>query len=144
VSIPALERILLTALLSSAAVRAEILPQLSEEAIAGFTAREVFESMRQIEAAGGAATVSALDARLTGQAKALLHEIAAADEMGDEILALEQARSCLRRVEEAIKEKRIEELRIAIQAAEREGRWQDALDLMTQLGKLQKRASGNA
>jgi hypothetical protein len=100
--------------------------------------------MRQIEAAGGVATVSALDARLTGQAKALLHEIAAADEMGDEILALEQARSCLRRVEEAIKEKRIEELRTAIQAAEREGRWQDALDLMTQLGKLQKRAGGNA
>jgi hypothetical protein len=41
-------------------------------------------------------------------------------------------------------EKRIEELRTAIQAAEREGRWQDALDLMTQLGKLQKRAGGNA
>ena len=144
VSIPALERILLTALLSSAAARAEVLPQLSAEAIAGFTAREVFESISQLEAAGSAATVSSLDARLTGQAKALLHEIAAADEMSDEILALEQARSCLRRVEEAIKEKRIEELRIAIQAAEREDRWDDALDLLTQLGKLQKRAGGNA
>lgn len=144
VSIPALERILLTALLSSAEARAEVLPQLSAEAIAGFTAREVFESMRQLEAAGSAATVSALDARLTGQAKALLHEIAAADEMSDEILALEQARSCLRRVEEAIKEKRIEELRTAIQAAEREGRWQDALDLAAEMGRLQKRASGGA
>ncbi len=144
VSIPALERILLTSLLASAQARAEVLPQLSEAAIAGFTAREVFEAIRQVEASGSAVMVSTLDARLTGQAQALLHEIAAADEMSDQDLALEQARSCLRRVQESAKERGIETLRAAIQAAEREGRWQDALDLTTEMGRLQKRAGGNA
>ena len=88
--------------------------------------------------------MSLLDARLEGSAKTLLHEIAAADEMSDQDLALEQARSCLRRVQESAKERGIETLRAAIQAAEREGRWQDALDLTTEMGRLQKRAGGNA
>jgi DNA primase len=142
--IPGMERMLLSALLSSAEARDEVLPRLSSEMIAGFLTREVFEVLLQMWSPGAAVTLSLLDARLEGPAQALLHEIATADEIGDENQTLEQARACLRRLEEAEKQKRIEELRSRIQTAEREGNWQSAVELAGELGRLQKRASGTA
>ena len=67
------------------------------------------------------------------------YPLAAADEMGDDMLPLEQARACLRRLEEAAHKRKLGELRSAIKAAEREGRLQEALDLMAELGRWQRK-----
>ncbi len=49
VTVPASERILLIALLSSARVRQEILPQLRPELIEGFQSLEIIEAFRHVE-----------------------------------------------------------------------------------------------
>jgi replicative DNA helicase len=146
--VPAIERMLLNALLSSPGACAEIVPRLTAEMTAGFATREVFEAVGQILSADSPVTVSALLARLSEPGQALLHEVAAADEMDDgtvsidEARALEQARACLRRLEEAAHKRRLTELRSSIKAAEREGRLQEALGLMAELGRLQRKAEG--
>src|SRR5207302_1538859 len=48
VAIPAMERILLNALLVSSRVREEILPVLAREATECFVTREIFEAVRQM------------------------------------------------------------------------------------------------
>jgi DNA primase len=140
--VPALERILLNALLSSPEACAEVIPRLTPETIASLTAREVFEAVVNMWTAGAPLTVSALSARLSEPAQALLHEMAAADEMGEDMLPLEQARACLQRLEEAAHKRKLGELRSAIKTAEREGRWQEALDLTAELGRWQRKLEG--
>ena len=137
-NIPALERILLNALMSSEGVRAEVLPRLSEEMTGGFLTREVFDVLRQMSAAGVAITFSALDGRLAGSTQALLHEVAAADEMSDEPLSLEQAQACLRRLEGGLKKRQVDQLRARVKSAEREGRIDEALGWMAELSRLER------
>jgi DNA primase len=137
-SVPALERILLNAVVSSERVRAEILPRLSEAMTGGFIAREVFEALRHMAEAGVAITFSALDGRLSGAAQALLHEAFAADEMTDEELSVEQAEACLRRLESGLKKREVDELRARVKTAEREGRIDEALSWMAELSRLER------
>src|SRR5258705_1567279 len=80
VQIPALERILLNALLSSEPVRLQILPRLPAEVTGGFVSHEVIHALRQI-AEAGPVSFSGLDARLSEAGRTLLHQMAAADEI---------------------------------------------------------------
>jgi DNA primase len=138
-SVPALERILLNAVVSSERVRAEILPRLSDAMTGGFVTREVFEALRHMSEAGVAITFSALDGRLSGAAaQALLHEAVAADEMSDEELSVEQAEACLRRLESGLKKREVDELRARVKTAEREGRIDEALGWMAELNRLER------
>ncbi len=137
-AIPAIERILLNALIESEEARAAVLPRLAVEWTAGFATREIFELLRHLTEAGSTVTFSALEGRLTGLPKALLHEMAAADEMGDSPVFLEQAEACLRRLELDFKKRQVDELRARAKAAEREGRLKEALDWNAELVRLQQ------
>jgi len=144
--IPPLERILLNALVSNAAARAEILPRLIPELTEGFVSREIFEALRILadndQAEGGQdVSFAVLDARLGETSRTLLHEIVAADEIGDDEACLAQAEACLRRLNEDFRRKRITELKVRIKNAERNGTFEEALRLMAELHNLEQEAS---
>jgi DNA primase len=145
--IPAVERILLNALISSDEARVEILPRLADVLTTEFTTREIFATLRNLVDAGpqslsSAALFSAVESRLAGPSQTLLHEIAAADEMGDGSFSLEQARACLRRLELDFKKRQMDELRTSVKTAEREGRVQEAFGFMAELSRLERELRG--
>jgi hypothetical protein len=112
------------------------MPRLSATMIENFFSREVFEALRQM-AAAGPVSFAALDARLSEAGRALLHEIASADEIGDETECLAQAEACLRRLEEDFRRRQRDDLRTRVKAAEREGRAEDALQCLIELHRLE-------
>jgi DNA primase len=138
VSVPAIEGILLTTMIGSAEVRAEILPSLAAELIQDFATREIFETLRVMEESGAAMTFSGLDARLSPGLQTLLHSVIAADDIDDDAISLEAARACLRKLESSAMKRRVDGLRGRIKSAEREGRMAEALELMAELGHLEK------
>jgi DNA primase len=142
-AIPPLERILLNALVSNAAARAHILPRLGVELTEGFATREIFEALRLLSEAGQNVSFAVLDARLGETSRTLLHEIVAADEIGDDEACLAQAEACLRRLNEDFRRKRITELKARIGNTERSGDVEEALRLMTELHRLEREASGS-
>ena len=83
-------------------------------------------------------TFSGLDARLSPGLQTLLHSVIAADDIDDDAVSLEAARACLRKLESGAMKRRVDELRGRIKSAEREGRMAEALELMAELGHLEK------
>jgi len=142
VSVAAIETILLNAMISSAEVRAEILPRLAAELIAEFATREIFETLRLVVESGVEVTFSGLDARLSPPLQTLLHNVVAADDIGDDASSLALAEACLRKLESGAMKRRAGELRAQIKSAEREGRMAEALDLMAELGRLEQEVKG--
>jgi hypothetical protein len=67
-----------------------------------------------------------------------LHELLAADDIGTEESGWEQARACLKRLEDGLGKRQTDELRGRIKAAEREGRLEEALGLAAELHQLEK------
>jgi hypothetical protein len=88
-----------------------------------------------------------LDARLEGASRSLLHEIVAADEIGDDAACLAQAGACLRRLDEDFRRRQLAELRERVRTAQREGNVQEALactaeiDRLAELHSLEREAS---
>jgi DNA primase len=134
---PALEKLLLSALLGSGRARREIVPRLTPEMLEGLAAREVFEALRNMGEMGGAGGFSALEGRLQGPSQALLHEILAADEVNDEESSWRQAEACLRRLEAGVRKRELDDLRTRVKTAEREGRVREALEWMAELHRLE-------
>jgi DNA primase len=141
--IPPLERILLNVLVSNATVRAEILPRLVPELTENFASHAIFEALRLLTDGGQDVSFAVLDARLGDTAKTLLHEIVAADEIGDDEACLAQAEACLRRLNEDFRRKRNTELKARVKNAERSGNFEEALRLMAELHSLEQEASGS-
>ena len=137
VQVPAVERILLNALVSSEDTRREILPRLPAALTEGFVSHEIFDAFRQM-AAAGAVRFADLDARLDEPGRALLHAMIAADEIGDGAECLAQAEACLRRIDEDFRRRRIDQWRTRIKTAEREGRMDEALQGLTELHSLER------
>jgi DNA primase len=119
VEIPALERILVQALVSSDETRREILPRLPQPMTAHFASREIFEALAQM--GPGPLSFGALDARLSEPGRALLHEILTADEIGDDATCLAHAEACLRRLGEDYRRRQMDEIRFRVKSAERDG-----------------------
>ncbi len=141
VTVPASERILLIALLSSGRVRQEILPQLRQELIEGFQSREIIEAFRHVESEDPARLFADVEGRLTESARALLHEAVAADhtEEGlEEESAWAQATACLERLKADFGKRRITDLKAQIKVAEREGRVSQAMELYGELEQLER------
>jgi DNA primase len=136
-AIPALERILVNALLSSEPARLHILAQLSSEMTAGFVSHEVIQALRQMTEAGSV-SFSALDGRLSEPGRTLLHQIAAADEIGDDAECLAQAEACLQRLREDFHRRQLDGLRTRVKTAAREGRPDDALHWTAELQRLEE------
>lgn len=132
-SIPAMEKILLTALLASDEARAEVLPRLDSTMTAEFSTREIFEALRNINGMTGPAAFSALEARLNEAAQGLLHQLIAADDMGDDVSGLEQARACLRTLEAGLRKRQVDQMRAQLKSAEREGRMEEALRILAEI-----------
>ena len=137
VPLPAVERILLNALLSSEATREQILPQLSAELTAGFASLEVIDALRHV-ADAGPVNFAALDARLSEPGRALLHEIVAADEISDEAECLARAEACLQGLKTSFQRRRMEEVRVRIRTAERSGNSKEALHWMAELQRVEE------
>lgn len=138
VSIPELEKILLCALVSSEVVRVRVLDRLTMELTAAFVMREIFEALRQMAVDHGPVAFGSLEGRLSSQGQTLLHEAFVADETVEESVFLEQAEACLRRLESDAKRRANDQLRAAVKLAEREGRLEDAINLMAELLKREK------
>lgn len=136
--IPAIERILLSAVLSSDQARAEVLPLLTGQMVEGFLTKEIFDALRQTAQMEGPAAFSAIEARLSPASQTLLHEVVAADDMNDEALSREQAHACLRRLESSLRKRQVDDLRTRVKSAEREGRVSEALEWMTELHRLER------
>jgi DNA primase len=134
VSIPPIERMLLSALLASDAARDEILPRLSPETTSQFSTSEIFEALRHAENS----TFSALEGRLSASSRDLLHVLLSADERIDDAVALEQAQACLRRLEADRLKKRIGDLRAKVKEAERAGRMDEAFGIIAELERIRK------
>lgn len=137
-ALPALEKILLNALLSSPEARKEVLPRLSEAMTQEFVGREIFQVLRQMDASSAPVTFALVEARLAPPEKALLHDVLNADDRGDEVLSQKEAQNCLRRLEGDLKKRSINELRSRVKTAEREGRFDEAIQWMAELGRLEK------
>jgi len=140
--IPAMERILLNALLSSDRARAEMLPALLPELTDSFVTREVFEVLRQAAGPGAEFSYAALEGRLQGSGKELLRDAVTADESSGEAVSWEQAQSCLRRLESDFRKRQLGELRARVKSAEREGRVEEALSWMAELSRLERESRG--
>jgi DNA primase len=134
VEIPALERILVQALVSSDEARREILPRLPPPMTARFASHEIFEALTQM--ASAPLSFAALDARLGEPARALLHEILTADEIGDDATCLAHAEACLRRLEEDFRRRQMDELRSRVKLAEREGNLEEVVRWTGELMRL--------
>jgi DNA primase len=137
VQLPAVERILLNALLSSEDTRQRILPQLPSELTAGFVSLEVIDALRQM-AEAGPVNFAALDGRLSAPGRALLHDIVAADEISDDAECLAQAEACLQGLRTSFQRRRMEEVRTRIRTAEREGNPEEALHWMVELQRVEE------
>ena len=140
----ALEKLLLNALLVSAAARKQVLPRLLElEITAHFATRNILTALSALEVqqvdapldAPGSA-FSALEARLSEAERDLLAKVVFADELGEETRALDQALECLRTLENQNRDLYRTGLRDKIKSAERAGDMPEALRLMQQLNEL--------
>jgi hypothetical protein len=136
---------LLQSLISNQEAREAVLRRLVEtRSFQTLTARVIFETLVQMEAAGAEITFGALEARLENPQKTLLHELISADELEDSGgengtgSSLEQALSCLETLEHEDHGQLRSEMKGRIRAAERSGRFDEALALMKQLEELDR------
>jgi DNA primase len=142
--IPAMERILINALLSSDRARKEMLPALRPEMTEAFVTREVFEALRHAAEGDAGFSYSALEGRLQGPAQELLRDAVTADESSGESVSWEQAQSCLRRLESDFRKRHVNELRARVKSAEREGKVEEALSWMAELSRMERESRGTA
>ena len=135
--LPAVERMLLGALLNSARAREEILPALQPEMLEGFVTKEIFESLRHVAEESPARLFGGLEARLSESGRALLHTAVAADDIEEEE-AWKQGEDCLRRLESESRKRRLVEAQARVKVAEREGRMEEWRTLTREVDRLKR------
>lgn len=137
--LPSLEKVLLRALLADAEARRQVLPRLLEmKAAEGLRTRRILEAMAQLERDGAPWDYAALEGRLADPEKSLLASIAFADQIEQEGDFLRQALACLEPLETKEHAARLAELRARVQAAERAGRFEEALAWAEELSRAEK------
>ena len=62
-----------------------------------------------------------------------MHQLIAADDMGDDVSGLEQARACLRTLEAGLRKRQVDQMRAQLKSAEREGRMEEALRILAEI-----------
>lgn len=138
------EVLLLHALLHDAEARAEITPLLGElSVLESSPSHEIFEAIRRIAASGEPLTYHSLEARLHDDARQRLATLVFADDTLAEGYSTELAVSCVRKLATAEQEARRARLRRQIQEAERAGHVEEALRLLEELGRLERRGSSD-
>jgi len=130
-AVPANERLLLNALLTSHAVRGQVIPELRARAVVNrFTTKEIFETIFTLWESDPEFGYGDLEGRLKEGDRHLLSQVVFADELMEEKVALEQAAACLRILQERDPKEEISGLRAQIRAAERNGDGDQAMRLM--------------
>ncbi len=133
------EVLLLHALLHDAGARAEIAPLLGDLTVLERSpSYEIFDAIRRMAAAGEPVTYHALEARLREEARERLAALVLADDTLGEGYSTELALSCVRKLAAAENEARRARLRRQVQEAEREGRVEEAMRLLEELGRLER------
>ncbi len=135
--IPAAEKLLLNALLVSPEARAAVLPKLCAMAIfERLTIRSIFEALEAMSSRSEPFSFADLEARLNDRDRDLLAGMVFADEIREEVSALDQAVECLRAIGAQDRELLRSSLRNSIRAAERSGQIPEAMRLMEELNRL--------
>ena len=138
-ALPPVERILLKRVLFDAGAREAALPRLAELPSLGRMATErIFRAILACDAQGEAVEFSHVEARLDETSKALLHEVAFADDIDEATDAVEETLACLNTLEGIDMETQRAELRAKVKAAERSGNMQEALHWNRELMKLER------
>lgn len=139
--VPAVEKLLLRALLQYPDLRGELAPRLEREIIEGFRLRPIFEALLALFGAQPDFEYAELDARLEDSWRDLLSRVLFADEVeenGDMDQARLDAISCLRTLEMRAREGRVASLqRMAKEAIDR-GETNEAMRLMEELDALKR------
>lgn len=136
--VPAIEKMLLAALLESEEARVEVLPRLK-----GVSAARQFVTWNILEALMSAAeqgevTYADVEARLNEADRTLLPRILLTDSKSGDGHGLEQALACLRKIEGESVKQRIGALKDEIRAAERGGDLAAALGKADELRRLER------
>jgi len=136
-SVPAMEKILLNAILASPAIRPNILPRLQKMGAAErFVTRGIFQVLFLLGESGQSIGFSQIDARLEEADRQLLLTAVLADEMAEGADFREQAEACLKTLEASEREGRRTEVRARLKEAERAGDIAEALRLAEELNRL--------
>jgi DNA primase len=142
--VPPYERLLLNALLASAAARAAVIPQLSEmPVVERFVTKNVFKALFGMDADGAPFRFADLEGRLSEADRGLLSSVIFADEVLEEEQAREQAIACLRSLKEQDPKSEVAALRAQIKAAERDGNLQEAMRLAQELDRRSRRENSS-
>ncbi len=136
--VPAMEKLLLRALLDSAEARAAVLPRLERlPAVRQFVTWNIFEAL--FAAAGQESfRYSDLEARLAEPQRHLLPRLLLADNTMGAEQSLEQALACVRSLEAQSGKRSIADLKDEIRAAERAGDFETALRKAEELRRLER------
>jgi DNA primase len=128
------ERMLLNAMFGEAAVGSEIIEELrSVQSIAGFSSRRIFQAVFALNQAGSRVSFEEVNARLEEADQHLLAEAVLredAEHSAEDVLA------ALKRVRLSDHQQRTDQLRARIRELEREGKTEEAIQLMAELPRL--------
>src|SRR6185312_5854064 len=94
-------------------------------------------------ASGTRVTFDAVAARLEDNDRRILAELLFADDPAAEEFGVEWGRKCIERLRDADWRERYIQLKAQINQAEREGRLADAMRLMEELGRLERRKAAS-
>jgi DNA primase len=136
--VPAIEKLLLRALMDSEEARAAVLPRLARvPAVRQFVTWNIFEALL---AAAGQEPVrySDLEARLSEGDRHLLPRLLLADNTMGAEHSMEQALACVQRLEAESGKRSIAELKEEIRAAERAGDFETAMRKAEELQSLER------
>lgn len=140
--IPPSERILVKAILFDEGARQAVLPQLAAmPSLNRLATAKILEAVLACVAQGESVEYSRVEPRLDDAAKALLHEIAFADDIDQQGDRVEQALACLKVLELSELDAQRSELRSRVRSAERSGDLAEAMRWTKELLNLE-RASG--
>ncbi len=133
--IPPPERLLVRILLRNPEARDALIGRIGGRAIVTGRILDAIAASVRPEAE---LAFSEVEGRLDEPNRALLHEVAFADDTDEGNLTVEQALSCLEKIEPSAKEVRRGELRVRIRDLERQGNLNEALALMKELSALER------
>lgn len=139
--VPAVEKLLLNALLASPEAQHQVIPRLQGlAAIEQLQTRRILQLMVSLYTSGGSVRFADLEARLEDGDRELMTSLVLADDMGEATSALDQAVACLRSLQTAERKSSMVELKARVRAAEQAGNMTEALRLTEELSQLQKRS----
>jgi hypothetical protein len=135
-ALPAVEALLVRALLASSDARHIVIPRIrSLRDLSRLKSAGILRTVLMLAEQDDEPTFNKVEARLEESDRALLAHVVWADE-NDETNWAEQAASCLAQLEASERGQSLSELQARLKAAERAGNLQEALSLMSQIDRV--------